>query len=130
MGQLTVIPSIMSLLWKSQMAGSQAPLVTKTMVKQSLNSIWLRPKAFSMMGLSDRNGLSLISPYGAWQSSLVVAYNPPCHLSGISHLKFIVTAIVSSLNETKAVDISIFTFDLYNLRSKGRLFHYVFQLLL
>ena len=51
------------------MAGGQAPLATTTMGKLSLNSIWLRPKAFSARGLSDRNGHSLISPYGPGQSS-------------------------------------------------------------
>lgn len=67
------------------MASSQAPLATTTMVKQLLNSIWLRPKAFSTMGLSDRNGHSLISPYGPGQSSLVIAHDHLCHLAGRSH---------------------------------------------
>lgn len=69
MATFKIIPSIRSLRWESQMASSQAPLVTRTMVKQSLNSIWLRPKAFSRLGLSDRNDHSLISPYGPGQRS-------------------------------------------------------------
>lgn len=84
MGEFKVIPSNTSLQWESQMARGQAALVTTTMVKQSLNSIWLRLKAFSMMGLSDRNGHSLISPYGPGQSSLGIAHHHPCRLARIS----------------------------------------------
>lgn len=34
---------------------------------EALNYIWLRPKAFSLMGFSDRQGFSL-SPYGPGKS--------------------------------------------------------------